>query len=373
MKKATVLLLTGLLSLNFMACSNLNIKGNDNPLSENPSETSKTAFVAGETTAVNTVCFDTLTQSQKDMYTALLEGFENFSPEIVITGDEQDIEIAYKNIIADHPEIFYLSGYIYKDTSDILKRKEFTIYPSYTEDKDKYDELMKDIEAAADEWLSDIPEDASSYKKSKLIFEKVVDNTTYKKDCTHNQDMASVFLYGQSVCGGYTQGYSYLMQRLGIPCAVIYGELEGTPHAWNVSILDNAYYMSDPTNGDGSFTNGSNEKIEYINYNYLNIMPAYTADYVPSYSSIKCTDDKDNYYIKEDRYFEEFTENIVGQIVADTVEEGKRYVTFCYGSPEALNLAEDILFAQSHISRYYDSTQVNFIDSTRFNTLTIFF
>ena len=232
---------------------------------------------------------------------------------------------------------------------------------------------MKDIKAAANEWLSDIPEDASSYEKSKLIFEKVVDNTTYKKDCTHNQDMASVFLYGQSVCGGYTQGYSYLMQQLGIPCAVIYGELEGTPHAWNVSILDNAYYMSDPTNGDGSFTNGNNEKIEYINYNYLNIIPAYTVDYVPSYSSIKCTDNKDNYYIKEDRYFEEFTENIVGQIVADTVEEGKRYVTFCYGSPEALNLAEDILFAQSHISRYYDSTQVNFIDSTRFNTLTIFF
>lgn len=59
------------------------------------------------------------------------------------------------------------------------------------------------------------------------------------------------FITGQCICSGYSKGFSYLAQRLGIRAAYIVGAAGGA-HAWNYLFADGGWYMSDTTWGDAN-------------------------------------------------------------------------------------------------------------------------
>jgi len=60
------------------------------------------------------------------------------------------------------------------------------------------------------------------------------------------------------------------MQRAGIPCAVVWGTVDGGGHEWNAVELDGNFYYVDATwgdpeiNGTTDYPDGAN-----IDYNYL--------------------------------------------------------------------------------------------------------
>ena len=255
-----------IIAINTVACSFFTNTQNDNPETQIQDGEVKTAVFSS---SVNTLCYDTLSSDIKKIYNILLEGINNFEAEIVVNGSEEDIEIAYRNVIADHPELFYLSGYVYKDASDIVNRNRYTVYPSYTETEEEAEDYLNRANIVAQSWIAEIPSNASDYEKAKILFTKVIDNTSYISDTTHNQDMLSVFLFNQSVCGGYCKGYTYLLQQVGIPAACIYGVVDDNAHSWVIDIIDNNYYLSDPTNGDSIFYQNDTQT-NYVNFAYLN-------------------------------------------------------------------------------------------------------
>ena len=205
MKKKILSLFLCLATVSTLTACKTNVLQNDNALTEPATDTLVTTPVQSD--AVNTVCYDTLTEGTKAIYNNLLAGFQNFDEQIVVEGNEADIERAYKNVIADHPEIFYISGLVYKDASNIVSHDRFTVFPSYSETKDSYEDYLKQADAVATEYLAAIETD-NKYQIAKSLFRVVAENTSYVKDATHNQDMLSVFLFNQSVCGGYCQGYA---------------------------------------------------------------------------------------------------------------------------------------------------------------------
>ncbi len=366
------LALCAIIIISLVACSGFSFKANDSTDGQNSNDKIKTSAIAGESTSVNTICYDLLSDNCKVIYDELLLAFQNFESEVIVSGSEEDIELAYRNILSDHPEIFYISGYVYKDKSNIVDRNNFIIYPSYTEDKDSYEELLSKADDVANSWIEKIPDTYNEYDISKYLFEKVIENTSYVTDTTHNQDMLSVFLFNQSVCGGYSQGYSYLMQKCGIPCATIYGVVDEENHSWNVSIIDNNYYMSDLTNGDSKFIL-DDEKISYVNYSYFNVLPDCVTDYVPSCTTISCNATDLCYFIKDNSYYEVFDDAVIEKKIAASLEDGDKYLTLCFATEDGLLAAEEILFDRGYIAKYYSSTSIKYIDSSRFHTITIFF
>lgn len=58
------------------------------------------------------------------------------------------------------------------------------------------------------------------------------------------------FILGRCICSGYSKGYSYLAQRLGIRVAYVVGTAGGA-HAWNYLYADGNWYMTDTTWGSG--------------------------------------------------------------------------------------------------------------------------
>lgn len=82
------------------------------------------------------------------------------------------------------------------------------------------------------------------------------------------------FITKQCICSGYSKGYDYLAQRLGVRSAYVVGP----SHAWNYIHADGAWYMTDTTWGDGNSYGllGKSDMDNMGRYDYANYgkMPA---------------------------------------------------------------------------------------------------
>lgn len=323
--------------------------------------------------SVNTITYSLLTDDQKAIYDALVNCYTNFDSQVEITGLEEDIETAHHAIIADRPEIFYVNGYVTDASTGAIidAAKEYTVYPNYTHTKEEYDDLMAQVNSVADGWCKNLSTSATDYEKSKYVFDTIIDQAKYKTDAAYNQNMLSVFIYGQTVCGGYSQSFSYLMQKLGIPCAMITGELSGTAHSWNVCILDNEFYLTDLTNGD-SYYEVNGEKYDYYDYSYLNINPGFIPEYgvTDLFKRIQVSAKEDNYYYKEGLHIETFSDEQIDAGIQKAVDAGMPYVTLRFDE-KPLEQAKQKLLNLQEMQDKFGVTHVKTSDV--FNTVTLYF
>ncbi len=67
-------------------------------------------------------------------------------------------------------------------------------------------------------------------------------------------DAYGVLIDGLSACQGYSQAFKLFMDKLGIPCYVVYGVawngFKNVSHAWNMVQVDGIRYHVDPSGGD---------------------------------------------------------------------------------------------------------------------------
>ena len=69
-----------------------------------------------------------------------------------------------------------------------------------------------------------------------------------------------------ATCGGYARAYQYLLQKCGIPSALVFGYVgytEEVPsyHVWNMVCLDGEWYETDPTFDDAAFADDFFDKV----------------------------------------------------------------------------------------------------------------
>lgn len=249
---------------------------------------------------------------------------------------EEDINRIFSAVLADHPEIFYVSGYHYtKHTlGEEILSIEFT--GKYEMDRDSALTRKEQLEDAAKEWLSIVPADASDYEKIKFVYESIIENTDYVLGSVDNQNIASVLLNHASVCQGYAQTAQYLLNRLGVECTLIQGTDDtGEAHAWNLVKADGAYYLMDVTWGDASYVtdgtfNGSEGRPE-IRYDYLLVTSAQMASthFAEELVTLPvCTATQDNYYVREGAYFTSYDREQMKALFDKRFAEGERDVSF---------------------------------------------
>lgn len=251
--------------------------------------------------------------------------------------DESDIDRIFQCVLSDHPELFYVEGYSYVKYTRGTKITSIVFSGSYTMDFDTAVERKAEIEAAADEILAQIDQEASDYEKVKYVYETLIRNTEYQLDSPDNQNIYSVFINHASVCQGYAKATQYLLNRLGIDCSLVLGTVDtGEVHAWNLVKLDGSYYYVDTTWGDASYQiNGSEADIpDYcppeINYDYLCVT---TAELLRTHTlggqlpMPLCDATDNNYYVREGAMFLEYDREQMQELFRKTLEQGKTDVT----------------------------------------------
>ena len=250
--------------------------------------------------------------------------------------DDSDIDRIFQCVLNDHPELFYVEGYSYVRYTRGPKVTSIEFYGSYTMDFDTAVERRAEIEAAAEEILGKVDEDASDYDKVKYVYETLIRNTEYQLNAPDNQNIYSVFVNHTSVCQGYAKATQYLLNRLGVECSLVLGTVDtGEVHAWNLVKLDGSYYYVDTTWGDASYQIGGGEEISgfampEINYDYLCVT---TAELLRTHTLSDqlpmpvCTATENNYYVREGALFLEYDREQMSKLFENAINQGRPDVT----------------------------------------------
>lgn len=233
---------------------------------------------------------------------------------------QEAIERIYRMVMADHPELFYVSGYDIQLSAQPLSAEgskdsvvePLDIYISFKGrevlSEEEILERKETLEALREDILAGLPEDAGEYEKARQLYEYVILHTVYGGNAVNGQTADSALLGGKAVCTGYARAAQYLLQGGGIPAVLVTGRRGGGNHAWLLVKLDGAYYYMDPTEGDSLLAGmPSNYRRIFVNYAYFAMTSAETASKYRNDGLLvlpECTETADSYFEREGRYID---------------------------------------------------------------------
>lgn len=316
--------------------------------------------------------FDILDDSSKILYVEILTILENHAENVKVSTNDSDLlQKVFHYVHADHPEIYWIDGYSYMRYTQGNQIVYLTFSGKYTYSVEETRNYQVKIDQYVSQCFAGIPISASDYEKVKYIYEYLINHTEYVVDSRDNQNILSVFLYGESVCQGYAKAMQYLLIRLGVPCTMVVGRVEsGEGHAWNLVNIDGAYYYVDPTWGDASYrmegTAVSGEDMP-ISYEFLNITTEQlTATHVidSAVPMPQCISTAANYYIKENLYLTAYDEEQLSQIFQSAYENGQETVTVKCSEEAVFNEMLGQLISQQKIFLFLDSSTESVVYAT---------
>lgn len=320
--------------------------------------------------------YSVLDDETKTVYDQVLNAILTYETEVTVSTEDSDVlQNAYDAVMSDYGGLFWVFGYqanTYHTGNTVLG---LTFSPTYTMTQSEQEETQAQIDAVVEQWLSNLPADASDYDKSKYVYDMLIQNCDYDVNAENNQNIISVFLQGATVCQGYADAAQYLLTQLGIQSNVIVGTANNESHAWNLVQLDGDYYYMDVTWGNSTYSDSEDAK--FINYAYLNI----TSEEISQNHTVEmkisipeCSATEDNYYRHEGLYFESGSFDAIGKAMQNAYEAGDTTVSVKFSDSSTYNQAYQYFIADSKITKYCPGMQtIRYIELKSSNVLTILF
>lgn len=212
--------------------------------------------------------YDSFNKTGKDIYDLLLTEINKANTTIrtYIKCKSTDVFAAMKGIYYDHPELFWYTG---KGSCTTRNGYVETITIEYNNLAISLDYHKNEFQKAVEEFLN-ASKGKTLLEQEKILHDKMVNEVTYVHN-KYDQTAYASLVAKKAVCAGYSRGFQYLMQRIGLPCYYVSGvalnkkTLKSEGHAWNIIKLGPDYYNMDIT-WDDCFDNIS-DNISYMYYN----------------------------------------------------------------------------------------------------------
>lgn len=328
----------------------------------------------------------------QEIYAILLDMLEKVE---VSSRDSDDIDLAFRAVMVDHPEIFYVKGYSIGKyvNKDVIKKIVFS--GTYTMSAD---EVKKNREAV-DEYVNSVivnaPE-SGDYEKIKYVYDYLIRNNEYVQDSENNQNILSVVLNGETVCQGYTKVMQLILNKMGIFCTLVNGTAcgrNGIPdaddlkdaenaewggHVWNIVRCNGLYYNLDVTWGDAAITlmnqDGTVSKDIDVNYEFFLVDDAslvHTHDPDPVVPMPRCISMEDNYYHHEGVYFTSVDDAQLSRAFESALSSGNTHVFIKASDEEVFGQLERYLFEDQRVFRYLGRTNVRYVEFPERNLIMI--
>lgn len=118
-------------------------------------------------------------------------------------------------------------------------------------------EQALEADAVADEIVNKCNAE-STLDKISYIYNYLCENVVYDSAYEYGS-IYDALVGGKTVCSGYAAAFQVMMEKLGIPCKIMAGNVNGTAHAWNaVNVSGKWYYV------DATFANTVGMRADYL-------------------------------------------------------------------------------------------------------------
>ena len=212
--------------------------------------------------------YQQLSEEEQTVYQELLQGLLDHVEQIYVHSQKPErVNELLVYVLNDYPEIFWSDGTA-SSTAYSGFQNYTSVMPGYLYTKEECEKKKTQIDMEVSECLSGISENASDYEKILYDYEYIVNQVDYDDAAEDNQNICSVFIGKKSVCAGYSKAMQYLMEKQGLFCTYVTGEVTESfsdgdghkiPHAWNLVKCDGDYYYVDVTWGDPIFQESEEE------------------------------------------------------------------------------------------------------------------
>lgn len=294
-------------------------------------------------------CYDVLGGSERQAYYEVYKVLESMTDDVILTTkDTDEVDLAFRAVMVDHPEMFYIKGYTVGKYMIGDKIDKIAFSGTYTLGKNEVLTKRKLVDNYVTNVIDRVP-DGDDYEVIKFVYEYLINNNDYDRNAPDNQNILSVVEGGRTVCQGYAKMTQLILNRLGIFCTLVNGDAKGSvasamfdtdedgyqAHVWNIVKCDGQYYNLDTTWGDSAFTlvdndTGQTPTIE-VNYEYCLVPDEMLYDTHkprPVVTMPRCSSMDDNYYVREGLYFTELSDNRVQAAFDKAYANGEDIVCF---------------------------------------------
>lgn len=201
----------------------------------------------------------TLSDKEQIVYDEIKESYLQFKTELSTQVDKlsrAELKNAFTAVVLDHPEIFWIDSYA--STIDIFNNINTNklIELRYTYSKAEAKEVKAKIELQYSWIIQEASLYETDYEKVKFVHDKLIQIGAYdydgypEEERGRYQSMVSIFDTGDTVCAGFSYGFKFIMDNLGIEAIAIENIYEDEPeksHIWNMVKIDDAWFNLDIT------------------------------------------------------------------------------------------------------------------------------
>lgn len=199
----------------------------------------------------------TLSEEQQILYEEIKESCLQFKEEFTTQLDKlssKEFQEVYIAVELDHPEIFWTNSYLTIKTlaNDVNTNRVITLYYSYSLEEAK--EVKSRIEGEYNEIIEEAKKQDNDFKKIRYVHDKLIEISEYKEyteeEMASFQSIVSIFDTGDTVCAGYSYGFKFIMDQLGIKTICVHdisNEDTSKNHIWNMVELYGNWYNLDIT------------------------------------------------------------------------------------------------------------------------------
>ncbi len=322
--------------------------------------------------------YECLNDTEKQVYDQMLHAILNYDEKVDLdTNDTEVTQKAYQALCADYGGLFWVQGYTFTSYTMGEKVIGLEFAPDYRMEEQEKEELQSQVDLVVDQWLAGISAEASDYEKTRYVFETLIEKVDYVEGAPENQNILSVFLYGETVCQGYACATQYLLEQLGIPSTVVSGYANGEAHAWNLIELDQIYYYMDTTWGNSTYLDLDSQQEKFVNYNFMCMTETeLRLNHEPEtgFPLPECNSIEHNYYVQEGRYFDSWDPEAIGSVFREAWESGQSSVAVKFINSELYNQMKEYFVNQQRITDYCNGIDtIYYMESPEFCVITVNF